>query len=145
MRKFNNDKPIESDQDLFDRACERLLEHFDWGICGEGDGTCYYRAVETSGEMNCCVVGYVIPDWPDIMPDATLNDEDVTTLLVSGEEPKVWFKGVATQALLSELQTVHDSIEVWHNVEIMADDLWALAKPRGLNFDRWTGYLSKKA
>ncbi len=132
---FNNEKPPVSNQDAFDRACERLILHFDQprSVPFRGDA-CVYREADTEGNIiNCCVIGYMIPDWPEIMPGAVCNTEAIA-FIMDGDYVDEWFANVQVR-VLSDLQSVHDMAENWRSKETMKEILLMVASEHGLVFD----------
>lgn len=131
-RQFNNQTPPKNNQDVFDRACERLLTHFDWGrSIAVPDAPCSYRIARHDKEgvaqvTNCCVVGYMIPDWPEIMPTGSLRMTGVPTLFERLDKARAWFQNVDT-FLLNDLQTLHDSASSWLSQRHMLASLQSLA------------------
>ncbi len=126
----NNQTKPENNQDMFDRACERLLRHFDSGRCAIA-GRCVYRARADDNGMTCCVVGYVLPDWVGIMPSEVFNGYYVGALQGSLPGFVDWMINV-NMDLVRRLQTIHDDEENWFTPSTMHLKLAALASERSL-------------
>ena len=118
---YNNQEPPVNNQDAFDRACERLLVHFDLGRSNPfalnrgGGSTCVYRLPSPDDKtkiINCCVVGYMLPDFEGIMPAGEFNEASAYDLVAGDSDARAWFANVS-EALLSQLQRIHDAEDNW--------------------------------
>ncbi len=132
---FNNTTPPKDNQDAFDRACERLLTHFELGrsVIVRGpmiSDACVYRAYDHRGSIkNCCVVGYMIPDWPELLVNGNPLVCSVISMRRAIKDSIIWFSAV-DPLLLSQLQQVHDVESAWDSPAIMYQRLVEVA-------DRW--------
>lgn len=136
--KTNSGQPIANMQDAFDRVCERLITHFDYGKCVTKFGYCSYR----NTEGNSCAIGYLLPDDMAIKASGT-----VYGLLYPGSDigkhliPN--FKFIASYAnttaleqwtkFYRDLQRVHD---IMYNcgIDTMKNELKYIALDHGLVF-----------
>ena len=125
--KRNNETPPANNQEALNRACERLIDNLEVPRStlqperGDGIG-CAYRS-SRGVEDNCCVVGYMIPDWHFL---DRYNSKMIGVLIENLPEVKAWFKEVSLE-LLTDLQTVHDTEAYWTNRQTMCEALRKVA------------------
>ncbi len=116
--ELKNKTPVQSNQDAFDRAWDRLVTHHNLGQCLSDSEypTCAYRKWNARGEVsNACVVGWMIPDDVDWTKRVEADDGEVRQLLEAGvyclmQESRLaaWLSGASADLLIT-LQVIHDS------------------------------------
>ena len=132
--QLNNQSPPKDNQEAFDRACERLLGLIDVPRCYDMDANrCVYRKMDGDKIVNCCVVGYMLPDFPCLRPASELHTANVLGLKLRSPAVAEWLGQVSMQ-MLTSLQSVHDNTESWLSREAMESRLRDVAVHYGLKF-----------
>ncbi len=118
--ELKNKTPVQSNQDAFDRAWDRLVTNYHLGQCADEHDklrTCSYRKFENGQVTNACAIGWMLPDhleWnkPITLPSfrtVPLVQAGITSVIAGDPVAAEWLSRAGGE-LLIHLQDAHDGM-----------------------------------